>query len=489
MYETFCSFFPFQKKMSTIKKIDKDSAEGVDNRLSIFSIPATNVGILRSQYKELLPLNALNQSGGPFIFRLFAEGLYVDLSKIFIQISMRIERKDAGTGDWVPLSKGDTEALEGDRHVSVIQYLGLTWIRRLTMAINGVQCYDSQMLYAYRALILHDLSSTAEVNKGIYEAGLYVDDGLNKNYYDGIGFKQRAVRFQAGKQCKTLAHLDFDLARQDQLLIPHSDIVWTIYKNSDEFLLMTPAYQKTMGLPAVAKGDPVPPPVYVKNETPYRLKLDDLRLFVKQVDLSASLNNAIARHLESSPAKYAFKKVEMRNVFLGKGRQEVTHPVFTSSCPRRLIVCFVKSEAFNGDRTLSPFTFLHAYVRSISAECGGYTFPSVAYDFDFDNNDYVRAFVDMYVGMGYDTWPSVDQKTLAISMREFALHSCFFVIPMTSTLEDTAGMELIRSGTTLLKCQFSEPVRDEGYEMIVLGEFDSVLTINADRVLSTDGSV
>jgi hypothetical protein len=74
-------------------------------------------------------------------------------------------------------------------------------------------------------------------------------------------------------------------------------------------------------------------------------------------------------------------------------------------------------------------------------------------------------------------------------MREFASQSCFFVIPMTSTLEDTAGMELIRSGTTLIKCTFNQPIVAGGMEMLVLGEFDSILSINADRVLSTDGSV
>jgi hypothetical protein len=180
----------------------------------------------------------------------------------------------------------------------------------------------------------------------------------------------------------------------------------------------------------------------------------------------------------------------MRNVYLGEGRQDVAHPVFTSSCPRRLIVCFVASGAFNGDSTMSPFKFVHANIRSISAEFGGFTFPNVSYDLDFADGNFVRAYVDMYLGMGMaDSWPTHDQRTMSIGMREFATQSCFFVIPMTSTLEDTAGMELIRSGTTLIKCIFNNPIAAGGMEMLVLGEFDSILSINADRVLSTDGSV
>ncbi|CAK5092027.1 unnamed protein product [Meloidogyne enterolobii] len=60
----------------------------------------------------------------------------------------------------------------------------------------------------------------------------------------------------------------------------------------------------------------------------------------------------------------------------------------------------------------------------------------------------------MYVGMDLDAWPNSDQRTLSIGMKEFAQSSCFFVIPMTSTLEDTNGLELIRQGTTTVRCCF-----------------------------------
>ncbi|KAF7636234.1 Integrase catalytic domain-containing protein [Meloidogyne graminicola] len=445
-------------------KIDKDSAEGVDNRITFFSVPATNVGIQRSSYKELLPLNALNQSAGPFIFRYFGDSLYLDLSKTYVWLALSLERKDVTSGEWVAITDGTGDDLTGDKFVGLAQYLGLTWIRRLTLSINGVQCFDSGIHYAYRVIIMHALGANSEVSKGLYEAALYYTDGEDQNNFQGDGFRARAERFANGKICRLFAHLDFDLARQNQLLIPHSDVIWTLYRNSDDFLIHTPKYRKNA-------GDPL-----TDNTNTYRLRLHDLRIFVKQVDLSPSLNNAIARHLEQSPAKYAQRKIEIRSVFLGKGRQEITHPTFTIL------------EAFIGNKALSPFTFEHANLRSISVEFGGFQFPAVPYDLDFLNDNFVRAYVDMYLGMDLDSWPNLDQKTLAISMRKFA-SSCFFVIPMTSTLEDTNGLELIRQGTTTVKCLFNQPIKDEGYEMIIMGEFDSILSINADRILSTDGSV
>jgi len=462
--------------MTTLKKIDKDSSEGVDNRLSFFSIPSTNVGIIRSAYKELLPLNALNQSAGPFIFRYFGDSLYLDLSKTYFSLVLSLERKHANSDEWVPISDGEAAELKGDKFTGVAQYLGLTWIRRLTLSINGVQCYDSGIHYAYRCILLHELGASREVSKGLYEASLYYKDAVDKDTFEGSGFKSRASRFANGQTCRLFSHLDYDMARQNQLLIPNSDVIWTLYRNTDEFLIHTPKYR-------IATGGEL-----ISNTNSY-LRLHDMRIYVKQVDLSMSLNNAISRHLEQSPAKYAYRKIEIRSVFLGKGRQEITHPAFTSTCPRRLIICFVSSPAFTGNSALSPFTFEHANLRSVSAEFGGFQFPAVPYDLDFAKGNFVRAYVDTYVGMDLDNWPNSDQRTLDISMKEFSKSSCFFVIPMTSTLEDTNGLELIRQGTTTVRCLFNQPVKDTGYEMIIMGEFDAIMSINADRVLSTDGSV
>nr|CAD2186279.1 unnamed protein product [Meloidogyne enterolobii] len=196
--------------------------------------------IQRSAYKEILPLNALNQSAGPFIFRYFGDSLYLDLSKTFLSLILSLERKDVASGEWIPISDGEAADLKGDKFAGVVQYLGLTWIRRLTLSINGIQCYDSGIHYAYRCILLHELGADREVSKGIYEAALYYKDAVDKDDFEGSGFKSRASRFAKGKLCRMFSHLDYDMARQNQLLIPHSDVIWTIYRNSDEFLIHTP---------------------------------------------------------------------------------------------------------------------------------------------------------------------------------------------------------------------------------------------------------
>ncbi|KAL3080636.1 hypothetical protein niasHS_012980 [Heterodera schachtii] len=451
------------------EKIDKDSVEGLEGSLSLFSLPPTNVAINKTNVRELLPLSALNQTG-PYLFRLFSDSQYCDLSKTYMYLLSSIERKN-DAGEWVALSDTDPN----DKHVGVIQNFGSSFVRSLKVNISGIEVFDSSIYYHYRDYIMKELGYSQEIRKAFHAASCYYPDDDDQNSATDPGFTARAARFSGGKQCETMVKLNFDLARQNALMLNNQDVIFTIHRNNDSFLLLTPPYKKPDG-------------TLQENKKEYRIRVHDMRLYVRTVDVTPSLNLAISRQLESTSAKYPLRKIEMRSIFLGTGRTELAHNVFTSTLPRRLICTFVSTDAYSGNRKMSPYKFEHANVRSISVEANGQTFPSTPYLLSFDGTQprFVRTFVDMYAGLGLD---DSDTKTVSIGMQRFLNGWAFFVIPLTSTLEDTPGFELIRQGTCTIKVQFEQPIKADGYEMLVLGEFDSVLSINADRVLSTDGSV
>lgn len=467
--------------MTTLKKIDRLSAEGIENSLAIFELPATNVAINKTNTRELLPLAALNDSG-PYTFRLFADNQFPDLSRTWLYLATRIEKKVGD--DWVPIAvvpekaatatEAAVPANKDDQHVGVIQNFGQSFIRQLTMNISNVEVFNSGIHYAYRAYILHELGLSHETKRALHEAGCYYPDDIDQNKSENKGFKARAARFSEGTTCETLVRLNFDLGNQDLLMLSNSDIIITIHRNSDDFLLLCPFYKRHDDAEVSAA-----------NHRSYRLKILDMRLYVKTVDVTQSLNNAISRHLETNLAKYPIRRIEMRSLFIGKGRTDLAWNCFTSVVPRRLIIGFVSNNAYSGSKTLSPFTFEHANVRTICAEANGNTYPNVAYNLNFADNKFIRAFTDLYSGLGID---NID-KTISIGMVKFMTSHCFFVIPMTSTLEDSPGFETIRNSTTTLKVQFSVPIKDEGYEIIVLGEFDGIISIDKDRIVTSDGQV
>ncbi|KAI3408665.1 hypothetical protein GPALN_007721 [Globodera pallida] len=200
---------------------------------------------------------ALNQTG-PYLFRLFSDSQYCDLSKTYLYLLTSIERKN-DAGEWVPIS----DTIAADKHVN----------------ISGIEVFDSSIFYHYRAYIMQELSYSHEVRRAFHEAGCYYVDENNQDSY------------------------------------ANKDVVFTIHRNSDSFLLLTPPWKTIVG-----NTD-----TWHQNTEEYRIRLHDMRLF-------------------------------------------------------------------------------HANVRSISAEANGMTYPSTPYHFSFegDQKRFVRAFVDMYAGLGLD---------------------------------------------------------------------------------------
>jgi hypothetical protein len=271
-----------------------------------------------------------------------------------------------------------------------------------------------------------------------------------------------------------MTKLDFDLAEQSNLFVNNVDILFTIYRNDDDWLIIAPQYKAEPEALALTA-----------NTTKYRIRVLSMKIYVVTVDVVQSLQNVIARYLTSQTAKYALRKVEVRNFYLGPGRQDLVYNVFQSTIPRRLIVGFVKRNAFIGDKTLSPFYFENADVRSISIEAGGNTWPAIPYEFNFGENKFIRGFVDMYEHLNLIGQP----HSINLTMPKFQKGWTFFTFNLTSTLKDTSAFELIKNSTTVIKVVFNTAIADPGYEMVVFAEFDQIITANTDRVIQLSGTV
>ena len=76
-----------------------------------------------------------------------------------------------------------------------------------------------------------------------------------------------------------------------------------------------------------------------------------------------------------------------------------------------------------------------------------------------------------------------------ISLKQFSFGWTFFVIPLTSTLDDSCGFELLKSRTTTLRLQFDAPVPAGRIEMIILGEFDQMILVDQNRRVITDSTL
>lgn len=278
------------------------------------------------------------------------------------------------------------------------------------------------------------------------------------------GFKKRCKIFEGGKKAQLLSRLDFDLGNQELYLLNNLDLLFTIYRAKDSFALhvLNPA-----------------------DTTRYRLYVHDVKLYAKMIEVQPSLNMSIYQTLEKQPATYSVRKTEIKSHFINAGRYEVDYNAFSATVPRRITIGFVANKAFVGDYALSPFNFQPFDIRDIAVHAGGMIYPLVPYKLQFDKDYCVRPYVDLYEALGMAN----SDRSLDISFDQFKSGWTFFVIPLTSTLDDSCGFELLRSGTTSIRITFNKEIPEGGVEMIILGEFDQMIMIDYNRHIVSDSIV
>ncbi|KAH7693291.1 Protein F19G12.2, partial [Aphelenchoides avenae] len=247
-------------------------------------------------------------------------------------------------------------------------------------------------------------------------------------------------------------------------LLNNLDVLFTIYRHDDNFLIHT---------------------LNPNDTNTYRLKVHNVRLYLRAVDVQHSVNLTVANMLEKQSAKYQVRKTEIRSCFLTPGRQEFVHNIFTNVIPRRVIIGMVNNQAYIGDLKKSPFNFQPFDIREVVVNAGGINYPAVPYNMSWSNVpvQFVRAFVDMHDGC----MPS-HNTTNGITLEQYLDGWTFFVIPLAAALDDCGGFELVRNGTTTIALRFSTPIPDPGVSLICLGEFDQLLSIDKNRVVVADGS-
>ncbi|KAH7693596.1 Protein F19G12.2 [Aphelenchoides avenae] len=261
-----------------------------------------------------------------------------------------------------------------------------------------------------------------------------------------------------------ITQLEFDLANQNLYLLNNLDVLFTIYRNDDNFLIHT---------------------LNPNDTNTYRLKVHNVRLYLRAVDVQHSVNLSVANMLEKQSAKYQVRKTEIRSCFLTPGRQEFVHNIFTNVIPRRVIIGMVNNQAYIGDLKKSPFNFQPFDLREVVVNAGGINYPGLPYNMSWSTVpvQFVRAFVDMHDGC----MPS-QNTTKGITLEQYLDGWTFFVIPLAAALDDCGGFELVRNGTTTIALRFSTTIPDPGVTLICLGEFDQLLSIDKNRAVVADGS-
>uniref|UniRef100_A0AC34PYI8 Uncharacterized protein n=1 Tax=Panagrolaimus sp. JU765 TaxID=591449 RepID=A0AC34PYI8_9BILA len=420
----------------SFKIIDESSRASITSALNVFETRPTNVSVVNSTIHELLPLNPVNNP--PFQFKIPASECWLDLSKTYLTTVFSISKKKEDK--WVDIEEADK--------VAPIQALGTTFIKNLRVSINQREVYNANALYSYKSIIDLELSTTKEVKETYLQTcGYYAKK------------EDRKKLFVSKKKVEFLSRILADIFNQPLYFLNHADIEIEIIPQDANFCLIS------------------------EDKTEYRLNTESIKLYVKTVNLLDNLTLEINNKLQTTPAKYAVSRTELKSQFISDDRYEYIANLFMDQIPQRVIVALVQHENFVGKQSKDPFIFNNNKIRNISIQANSKYYPSNAYEASWDTNEFTRIFHALYENTGFIN------SSVGIDMEQFKESKCFFVFNLTNDMEVDDTFDLIKFGTTTVNIRFSEPVAKGGYTMIVYGEFAGLLVVDKNRVVTSDLSI
>jgi hypothetical protein len=431
------------------KLVDQKSHPSSSSVLDLFSVPPTQVSFEQGYWQELQLANSCTNEG-PYKFNVQSDPHYLHLARNYLWIQARIVKPKKAV-----ITDADS--------VGPINILGKTLIKQVVVLCDGQPASDSGPLYAYRTYFETELNYSKASKESLLSPAMYRKDtpAAKVDTAENIGWKARAEEFKGSKTVELMAPIHCDLFNSDRLLLSNTEITLELYRNSDEFCLITATSQK------------------------YHLEILDMKWYIRKLQVMDSVHLGIESVLAKTPARYPLRRILMTHQFVAIGRHTVpSTPIFNGQLPRRVVIGFISENAFHGDLNLSPFVFSHHNVKSIQLEAGGQFFPRTPIKADYANNNFARAYLQMLEGLGCTD----ENKSNDIDPEHFKNCSCFYVFDLTPEETDSTHWQLIRDGSVVVHCEFTAAVGEPGLEMIVYGEFDNLALIDRTRTIHYDYS-
>lgn len=421
-----------------MQKLDPASAEKIPSSVNFFHSKPSLLGFQQSSNVEYSPISPLGN--GPIHFQINTGQTYIDASKMYLATTFRVMKKEGN--NLVKITDADP--------VSFIQGFGGSFIKNMKVAFNKRQVFNSNDLFSYNFYLRRRLGLEVPTDIEDLEAAGYYEDGLSQ--ISGPGFEARRALFENGSTFQTICSLDADIFRQQKLLLNQMVIDIELTPHNNFFALLN------------------------NSDSEYQYQILECKLYARQHLLMPQMDLLIQESLNKDAlAKYSYTRNIMKNFFIESGRFEFDASLFNDYLPKRVFAVLVDAKAFQGSMGLSPFVFGTNHLETITLITNGTQTPAYPYKLDWDKKKFGRAFKDLNDATKHEH---------RISIQKYLSHSAIFGFDLQSQHYENV-VELEQIGATSISLKFAQPVPANGLQLIIYGEFNSILALDKTRTITT----
>ncbi|KAK3925216.1 hypothetical protein KUF71_002602 [Frankliniella fusca] len=331
---------------------------------------------------------------------------------------------------------------------------------QVDVSINGTVISQSTLTYPYRAFIETKLNYDKAAKDTHLQQQMWYEDSTGHldslNGEENLRLAARRSRTRQSRVFEMMGPLHLDLCNVDKLLLNNCSLRIKLTRNRDSFALMS-------------------------TKASEKIKLLDVKLFVRRVTISPSVLLAHAQALEKSPAKYPVNRIDIKTVTITQGLRDKT----IDNLFLNIIIGFVDNRAFNGDYTRNPFNFQHFNLNYIQMHVDLDPVPAQPLTPDFSNDLYMECYNTLFSGTGIH-WKDEGNN---ISWSAYPKGSTLFAFDLSPDWSaNQPHWNLQRQGTLRLDLRFAAPLA-QPIDCIIYAEFQNLIEIDKNRNVIVDFSI
>lgn len=357
--------------------------ECMKSELDLFSVPAVQTNILKTEEVCYKPIATLDNSSVIEFVSLGHGDTYRDLSSIYLRLLVKI-KKTATTDYTVIAAPADGSAATPYANGPANNLLH-TLFRQVSVYMNGKAISQSDNNYAYRAYLEKIISYGSDaISTHVESSGFYLDtagafDNLTATKNTGLD-KRKAV-FGGSATVELMGKIHADMFNQPKLLLNNVDLRIVMSLEKPEFYMLEADASTSV------------------------VSILDATLFMNHVTINPGILIAHEQVLSQKNAIYPYKRVEVKSYTLPQKNMSLSlHNVILGQIPNFIIVCLLDNESYSGKRSLNPFHFTSFKMSSFHLSVNGAQVPNQPITFDYTKNPVVstRAYNNLFKAAGFN---------------------------------------------------------------------------------------
>ena len=192
------------------------------------------------------------------------------------------------------------------------------------------------------------------------------------------GLKTRSKWKKASKIVELQGRINSDLFNQEKLILNGVDLTVKLHCHNPEFCLLS--------------ADTTPA---------YKITIVDAILYVKKIELTPSVFNAINTVLNDKNAQYAITRTTPKVLTVPRGQQsQHIDNAFLGEILKRIAICMMNNDSYNGNYKKNPFNFQHYSLTQVGISVNGKEVPFKPLKVNSDDKLIVTAYNTLFSGTG-----------------------------------------------------------------------------------------